>query len=248
MKRVILIVLDSVGIGELPDADRYGDTGANTLGNIARLVPSLSIPHLVAMGLGNIDVSNALPASANPTSAYGKAAELSEGKDTTTGHWEICGTVLERSFPLFPKGFPQKFIIQLEEAIGAATIGNVAASGTAIINRLGAEHLATKRPIVYTSADSVFQIAMHESVFPLEQQYNICQKARNLLTGNLEVGRVIARPFVGEPGAFTRTKNRKDFALQPPNNLLTSIRDSGKIVHAIGKSSIFLPERASALT
>lgn len=236
MKRVILIVLDSVGIGELPDAHLYGDTGANTLGNIALKYPTLHLPYLTALGLGNIVPENALKKTALPKAAIGKAAERSAGKDTTTGHWEISGVILAKPFPTFTEtGFPPEFIAAFEEAIGTSTIGNVSASGTAIINELGDEHVRTGHPIVYTSADSVFQIAMHEGVIPLERQYEICRIAREMLSGDLEVGRVIARPFLGSSGEYYRTKNRKDYATLPPETILDAIESSGKGVYSIGK-------------
>ncbi|MFT4663309.1 MAG: phosphopentomutase [Polaribacter sp.] len=235
LKRIILIVLDSVGIGELPDAHLYDDLGSNTLGNIARHYPALSLPNLSEMGLGNIDPNNKLAKTENATSAYGKAIEQSAGKDTTTGHWEISGLILEKPFPTFPDGFPKSFMVQFEKSIGVETIGNIAASGTAIINDLGEEHLRTKKPIVYTSADSVFQVAMHEGIYPIEEQYRICKIARDMLAGDLEVGRVIARPFIGEAGNFKRTSRRKDFSTQPPNNILTAIQESNKTVYSVGK-------------
>ena len=235
MNRVILIVLDSVGIGELPDAHLYNDTGSNTLGNIAKHYPTLMLPHMTAMGLGNIDQRNLLAKTSSPSAAFGKALEQSAGKDTTTGHWEISGVVLDKPFPVFADGFPPAFMEQFEQAIGIKTIGNYAASGTAIINDMGDEHLKTGFPIVYTSADSVFQIAMHESVFPIEKQYEICQIARNMLVGAFEVGRVIARPFTGTSGQYTRTSRRKDFAVDPPETVLDAIQKSGKEVFAIGK-------------
>lgn len=235
MDRVILIVLDSVGIGELPDAHLYNDIGSNTLGNIAKHYPDLKLPNLMAMGLGNIDRDNLLEKTAAPTAAFGKAMEQSAGKDTTTGHWEISGVVLQKPFPVFANGFPLAFMDAFEQAIGIKTIGNYAASGTAIINDLGDEHLRTGFPIVYTSADSVFQIAMHESVFPIEKQYEICQIARNMLVGDYEVGRVIARPFTGASGQYTRTSRRKDFAVDPPETILDALQKSGKDVYAIGK-------------
>ncbi len=235
INRVILIVLDSVGIGSLPDAHLYNDAGSNTLGNIARLFHDFYIPNLIDMGLGNIDPSNKLAKTDHPTAAYGKAIEKSAGKDTTTGHWEICGIVLDKPFPTFPNGFPKEFIELFEQSIGTKTIGNKSASGTAIINEMGDEHVKTNAPIVYTSADSVFQIAMHESVFPIEKQYEICQKARGLLIGDFEVGRVIARPFEGGSGNYRRTSRRKDFSVQPPDNLLDAIVKSGKEVIAVGK-------------
>jgi phosphopentomutase len=235
MKRVILIVLDSVGIGELPDAHIYNDTGSNTLGNIAKHYPDLKLPNLTAMGLGNIDLNNALPKTTYPTAAYGKAIEQSAGKDTTTGHWEICGVILDKPFPVFLNGFPKAFIERFEKAIGVETIGNIAASGTEIINQLGDEHFKTKRPIVYTSADSVFQIAMHEDIYPIEKQYAICETARKMLTGDYAVGRVIARPFTGQSGHYTRTSRRKDFSLLPPDTVLDALLKNNKEVNAVGK-------------
>jgi len=233
--RVILIVLDSVGIGYLPDAHLYGDEGSNTLGHIVEKYPALHIPNMISLGLGNIDLNNLLPKVENPLASYGKAMEQSAGKDTTTGHWEIAGTVLEKPFPTFPDGFPTSFMADFEAAIGSKTIGNYAASGTAIIDDLGDEHVRTGFPIVYTSADSVFQIAMHEAVIPIEKQYEICQIARDLLTGDYEVGRVIARPFVGTSGQYTRSSHRKDFATMPPDNVLDAINKQGKEVLGIGK-------------
>ena len=237
INRVILIVLDSVGIGELPDAADYNDTGSNTLGNIARLHNGFSIPNLVAMGLGNIDADNKIPTTTAATASYGKANEQSAGKDTTTGHWEISGLILDKPFPTFPNGFPKEFIAEFEKRIGHKTIGNKTASGTTIINELGAEHVKTHQPIVYTSADSVFQVAMHEDVFPIEEQYKICEIAREMLTGDMEVGRVIARPFVGFNGIYSRTSRRKDFAVLPPDNILDAISNQKKEVFAIGKIS-----------
>lgn len=235
INKVVLIVLDSVGIGELPDAVIYGDQGSNTLGNIAKNYSDLHLPNLVQLGLGNIDPSNLLPLSDNPTAAFGMAVEKSAGKDTTTGHWEICGITLEKPFPTFPDGFPEAFINQFELAIGSKTIGNYSASGTTIINDLGQQHIDTGWPIIYTSADSVFQIAMHEAIIDIDRQYEICQIARDLLIGEFEVGRVIARPFEGEAGNFKRTSRRKDFSVSPPDNILDSIMDNGKTVYSIGK-------------
>ncbi len=236
MQRVILIVLDSVGIGELPDAGLYGDKGANTLGNIAIKYPQLHIPNLTKLGLGNIELSNTLQKTDAPQSAYGKAAERSAGKDTTTGHWEISGVVLDKPFPTFTDtGFPKEFIDAFEKTIGTKTIGNVSASGTAIINDLGDEHVKTGYPIVYTSADSVFQVAMHEEIIPIERQYKICQIARDMLVNELEVGRVIARPFLGTSGEYYRTKNRKDYATLPPETVLDAIKEKGLGVFSIGK-------------
>lgn len=233
--RVILIVLDSVGIGSLPDAAAYGDAGSNTLGHIVEKAPEIRIPNLVSMGLGNIDPGNAIPKTDTPIASYGKAAERSAGKDTTTGHWEIAGSVLQEPFPTFPDGFPEEFIKRFEKEIGTPTIGNYAASGTVIIDELGDKHVASGFPIVYTSADSVFQIAMHEDVIPIERQYEICAIARDMLTGPYAVGRVIARPFTGNSGHYTRTSRRKDFATLPPDNLLTAVQKSGMEVIGIGK-------------
>lgn len=233
--RVILIVLDSVGIGYLPDAHLYGDEGSNTLGHIAAQISDIKIPNLIKLGLGNIDMENGLPKAVFPQAAYGKAAEMSAGKDTTTGHWEIAGTILGKPFPTFPDGFPISFMEKFEEVIGIKTLGNYSASGTAIIDDLGDDHVQTGFPIVYTSADSVFQIAMHEDVISIEKQYEICQIARDMLVGEYEVGRVIARPFTGISGNYTRTSRRKDFATLPPDNILDAIQNQGKEVLGIGK-------------
>lgn len=233
--RVILIVLDSVGIGHLPDAHLYGDEGSNTLGHIATHIPKIKVPNLIQLGLGNIDMENALPKTEYPQAAFGKAAEMSAGKDTTTGHWEIAGTILDKPFPTFPDGFPISVMEEFEAAIGTKTIGNYSASGTAIIEALGDEHVRTGFPIVYTSADSVFQIAMHEDMIPIQKQYEICQIARDMLVGEYEVGRVIARPFTGTSGNYSRTSRRKDFATLPPDNILDAIQNQGKEVLGIGK-------------
>lgn len=233
--RVILIVLDSVGIGFLPDASAYGDEGSHTLGHIAEKVPDLAIPNMLRLGLSRIKNSRLSAVNEPPNGSFGRAAEKSAGKDTTTGHWEIAGTVLEKPFPTFTEGFPASFIQAFEKAIGVKTIGNFAASGTEIIQQLGDEHVRTAFPIVYTSADSVFQIAMHEAVIPLERQYEICRIAREMLSGDLAVGRVIARPFTGQNGQYTRTSNRKDFATEPPDNVLTAIEKAGKTVIGVGK-------------
>ena len=235
MKRLIIIVLDSVGIGYLPDADTYGDTGANTLGHIASFSHNLSLPNMISLGLGNIDMTNQLTKSKNILGSYTKSAQKSAGKDTTTGHWEIAGIILDKPFPVFETGFPSEFIHQFEKKIGIETIGNYAASGTQIINDLGDIHFESHKPIVYTSADSVFQIAMHEDIYPIEQQYEICTIARNMLQGEYGVGRVIARPFTGSAGQYTRTKNRKDFSLTPPHSLLDAICENGQQVYGIGK-------------
>lgn len=228
--------MDSVGIGELPDAANFGDSGANTLGHISEKYPEFNIPNLTNLGLGNIDPRNALKKTDSPRASYGKAAERSVGKDTTTGHWEIAGAILDKPFPTFTKnGFPPDFLESFEKAIGVKTLGNVSASGTVIINELGDEHVKTGYPIVYTSADSVFQIAMHEEIIPIERQYEICKTAREMLMGNLEVGRVIARPFLGDSGNYYRTKNRKDYATLPPETILDIVKESRQGVYSIGK-------------
>jgi phosphopentomutase len=235
VKRVILIVLDSVGIGSLPDAHMYGDEGSHTLGHIFQKKPELHIPHLRKLGLANISGSLLGPLASHPTASFGRAAEKSAGKDTTTGHWEIAGSVLDRPFPTYHEGFPQSFISAFEQKIGTKTLGNYAASGTEIIQTLGDEHVKTGFPIVYTSADSVFQIAIHEDVLNIERQYEINRIAREMLTGDMAVGRVIARPFTGTSGNYTRTSNRKDFALQPPDNVLTAIQEQHGEVLGVGK-------------
>ena len=225
-----------MGIGELPDADRYGDRGSNTLGNIAHDV-GLAVPTLRSLGLGRIvDLGGSSPAESAPRAAYGRMAEMSPGKDSVTGHWELMGLVLERPFPVFPHGFPAELIAGFEQRIGRSTLGNVVASGTAIIDQLGLEHMETGRPIVYTSADSVFQIAAHEDVVPVRELYRICEIAYELVAIGLGVGRVIARPFVGSPGAFKRTANRRDFALTPfAETLLDKLKAGRHPVVAIGK-------------
>ncbi len=234
--RVILIVMDSVGIGELPDADRYNDQGSNTLGNIYRNVSGFSLPGLERLGLGNIEGTPDIPEFRAPIGCFGKAAEKSSGKDTTTGHWEITGVILEKSFPTYPEGFPRTVIDSFERAIGRKSIGNKVASGTVIIEELGPQHMDTGYPIVYTSADSVFQVAAHEDIISVEQLYEICRKARELLVGEHLVARVIARPFTGKPGAFTRTPNRRDFSVEPPEKtLLDYACQQGIEVTAIGK-------------
>jgi phosphopentomutase len=233
--RVVWIVLDSVGIGEMPDAADYGDVGSDTLGNIARR-RGLRIPNLARMGLGNIRPIEGIAPAAEPTASYGRCALASPGKDTTTGHWEMAGIHLEKPLPLFPNGFPREVLDEFERRIGRSTLGNCPASGTEIIKQLGAEHMHTGSPIVYTSADSVFQIAAHEDVIPLWEQYRMCEIAREILRGPYEVGRVIARPFIGSPGSFTRTVNRHDYAVPPPQGmLLDKLAEAGVNVHSIGK-------------
>jgi phosphopentomutase len=234
-RRVIWIVLDSVGIGEMPDAAQYGDVGSDTLGNIARQ-RQLHLPNFCSLGLANIKPLTGLAPAAEPNGAYGKCALASPGKDTTTGHWEMVGIHLEKPFPLFPHGFPPAVMDEFERRIGRHAIGNKAASGTEIIKELGEEHVCTGSPIVYTSADSVFQVAAHEEVIPLYELYKICETAREILRGPYEVGRVIARPFIGELGNFTRTPNRHDYAVPPPKGmLLDQLSERGIDVYSIGK-------------
>ncbi len=225
--------MDSVGVGELPDADAYGDRGSNTLGNIARAVP-LRVPTLRSLGLARIvDIGGDRPA---PSGAFGRMAEASPGKDSVTGHWEIAGLILPRAFPTFPKGFPPELIREFERRIGRTTLGNTVASGTAIIDALGPEHMRTGAPIVYTSADSVFQIAAHESVVSVDELYRMCHVAFALAATGKGVGRVIARPFIGEPGRFQRTANRRDFALEPfAPTLLDRLTAASWPVCGIGK-------------
>lgn len=233
--RVIWIVLDSVGIGEMPDAAQYGDAGSDTLGNIAR-IRGIRLPNLSQLGLGNIKALTGIERAAAPTAAYGKCALASPGKDTTTGHWEMVGIHLAKPFPLYPHGFPPEIMHEFERRIGRGSLGNKAASGTEIIQELGAEHVRTGSPIVYTSADSVFQIAAHEEVIPLWELYKMCETARGILRGPYEVGRVIARPFTGAAGSFTRTPNRHDYAVPPPKGmLLDELDDRGVLIHSIGK-------------
>ncbi len=236
LKRVVLIVLDSCGIGELPDAAKYGDGGSNTLVNTAKAVGGLKLPYLEKLGLGKIDnilgLSNNYPTIGN----YGKMSELSAGKDSTAGHWEMMGLVLKKPLPVYPNGFPQSLICDFEKQIGCKTLGNYAASGTEIIEKLGSKHMETGYPIVYTSADSVFQIAVHEDIIPVEKLYAICKIARKILTGEHAVGRVIARPFTGEPGSFKRTANRKDFSLEPlRETILDQLKAKTFKVVGIGK-------------
>jgi len=241
VKCVILLILDSVGIGQMPDAHLYGDVGSDTLRNTAEAVGGLSLPYLARLGLGNLaeafgePILGVRPASA-PLAAYGRMAPKSPGKDTTTGHWEITGIVLDKPFPVYPHGFPPEVIKPFERAISTKILGNKPASGTEIINELGEEHLRTGYPIVYTSADSVFQIAAHEDIIPVPRLYEICDIARSILTGEHGVGRVIARPFIGAKGNFTRTERRKDFSIEPSRKtLLDYVKDAGMDVIGVGK-------------
>jgi phosphopentomutase len=234
-RRIIWIVLDSVGIGELPDAADYGDVGRDTLGHIARSRP-LHLPNLVRLGLANIKPLDHLTPPPHPIGAYGKGVTVSPGKDTTTGHWEMAGIWLDQAFPVYPHGFPKELIAEFERRIGRRTLGNKPASGTEIIKELGAEHVRTGFPIVYTSGDSVFQIATHEDVVPIAELYRMCEIARALLDGPNRVGRVIARPFTGPAGNFRRTERRHDYAVQPPRPMLLDVLADRKIpVFGVGK-------------
>jgi phosphopentomutase len=234
-ERVIWIVLDSVGIGPLPDAADYGDVGRNTLGHIAESRP-LQIPTLVRMGLANIAPLAHLTPPSKPAAAFGKGATHSPGKDTTTGHWEMAGIWLDQAFPVYPNGFPREIIDAFEKQIGRGTIGNKPASGTEIIKELGEEHVRTGKPIVYTSGDSVFQIATHEDVIPIAELYRMCEIARKILDGPNRVGRVIARPFAGPVGNFARTTRRHDYAVEPPRPMLLDVlKDRSVPVFGVGK-------------
>lgn len=236
MKRVILIVLDGVGIGELPDAAKYGDEGSNTLVNTAEAVGGLHLPNLGRLGLSNIERIKGIEIQEEPIAFYGKMAESSPGKDTTTGHWEIAGLILDKPFPIYPQGFPKEIIDSFEKAIGRKVLGNKPASGTEIIKEFGEYHLKTGYPIVYTSADSVFQIAAHEDVISVEELYKMCEIARDILKGEHAVARVIARPFAGEPGNFYRTPRRKDFSLPPIKpTLLDYLKEENYDVIGVGK-------------
>ena len=252
MKRAIIIVLDSVGIGELPDAAEFGDVGSNTLVNIKKARSQTSLPHMCELGLGNIQGEDIalLGKIEHPKGAYGKMAEKSKGKDTTTGHWEMAGIITENPFPTFTEtGFPREVMDKFETAIGRKTLGNYAESGTVIIQDLGDEHRKTGYPIVYTSADSVFQIAAHEDVIPIEELYKICETARKILTGKYAVARVIARPFTGESGNYTRTKNRRDFSLPPTDvTILDLAKEKGLNVTAIGKIEDIFQHRGMTRT
>lgn len=240
-QRFIVIVCDSMGIGPMPDAAAYGDEGRDTLGHICER-RGLRIPNFVRLGLANIRPLAGLTPSESPEGSYGKATLLSPGKDTTAGHWEMAGIILDQPFPTYPHGFPPELMEKFEAAIGRKTLGNFPASGTEIIKQLGEEHVKTGRPIVYTSGDSVFQIAAHEEVIPIDELYRICTIARGLLDGPHRVGRVIARPFIGAPGAFARTERRHDYAVEPPHPMLLDLLKSARLdVFGVGKiPDIFL--------
>lgn len=233
MAKFIIVVMDSVGVGEMPDAARFGDEGSDTLGHIIEAYPDIKIPNLSRLGLCRL---KNIGCDGKVIGAYGKAAEVFAGKDTTGGHFEISGLIMDKPFPTFSQGFPSDFILAFEKAAGRGVLGNYAASGTEIIQVLGAAHVKTGKLIVYTSADSVFQIAAHEDVVPLGELYAICEKARRMLVGDLAVGRVIARPFIGEEGQYERTRNRRDFSFEPPGEtILSAVKAAGLEVMGIGK-------------
>jgi phosphopentomutase len=237
IKRVVVIVLDGVGAGEAPDANLYGDVGSNSLGNTALAIGGLNLPNFEKLGLGHITLIKGVKPIANPDGAYGKLQPKSSGKDTVSGHWELMGIYLPRPFPTYPNGFPEEVIIEFKKRTGYDILGNIAASGTEIIQTYGTEHIRTGKPILYTSADSVFQLAAHEEVIPVEKLYHLCEIAREMLRGEHAVGRVIARPFLGnEPGKFKRTENRRDFPLIPSSKtILEKLVESGKDVYSVGK-------------
>lgn len=236
INRIILFVLDSVGIGGLPDAEQFGDFDVNTLGNIAKSTDNFKIPNLKKMGIGNIEGVDAIEADPSPIGSFGRSLEASNGKDTTTGHWEIAGLFIEHPFKTYPDGFPEHIIKAFEEKTGRKVIFNKPASGTVVLDDYGEEHMKTGNPIVYTSADSVFQIAAHEEIIPLDELYNMCQIARDMLRGDDQVARVIARPFIGTPGNFQRTPNRRDYSLKPfDKTVLDYAKESGLEVKAVGK-------------
>jgi phosphopentomutase len=237
IRRIIVIVLDGVGAGEAPDAAQYGDVGSNSLSNTARVVGGLHLPNMGKIGLGYITPMQGVPPAAHPTGAYGKMTPRSVGKDTISGPWEMMGVMLSKPLPTYPHGFPPEVIQEFERRIGRGTLGNFAASGTEIIKQLGMEHIRTGKPIVYTSADSVFQIATNEQVIPIDQLYWMCEQARAMLTGENAVGRVIARPFIGnDPANFTRTERRRDYPLIPPTKtVLQKVVEAGLEVCSVGK-------------
>jgi phosphopentomutase len=236
MTRFVTIVLDSGGVGALPDADRYGDApGANTLGNVARHLGGLHLPNFQRLGLGCLTDIAGVPPIRDPEARVARLRERSKGKDTITGHWEMAGIITEVPFPTYPDGFPPEIVDEFTRIAGKPPLGNKTASGTEIIEELGPEHIATGRPILYTSADSVFQVAAHEAVVPLDRLYDWCERAREMLVPPHAVNRVIARPFAGEPGAFTRTANRRDYAIEPPPSILDQMAGKGVPIHAVGK-------------
>lgn len=236
IQQAIIIVLDSVGIGDAPDAEAFGDLGSNTLGNLAQAVGGVNLPNLASLGLGNLGDFAGVPKIPSRFGAYGRLTEVSAGKDTTTGHWELAGVSSPVPFPTFPNGFPPEFIAEFERRVGRKTIGNFPASGTEILVQYGEHQLATGDLIVYTSGDSVFQIAAHEEIVPIDELYAICETARSMLVGDMAVARVIARPFIGQPGKFTRTENRRDFSLVPwRSTVLDHLKSAGWMVAGVGK-------------
>lgn len=236
MTRFVTIVLDSGGVGALADADQYGDApGANTLGNVARRLGGLHLPNFEQLGLGCLTDIAGVPAVAVPQARVARLRERSKGKDTITGHWEMAGIITEVPFPTYPDGFPQEVVHEFTAIVRKPPLGNKPASGTEIIQELGAEHMASGRPILYTSADSVFQVATHEEIVPIEQLYDWCERARAMLVPPHGVNRVIARPFLGQPGAFVRTANRRDYAIEPPPSILDQLAGKGVPIHAVGK-------------
>jgi len=248
-KRICVIVLDSVGIGELPDADKFGDRGSHTLGHIIERMPDIQLPHMAALGLGNIAPLGSVQPAASPTGYYGKMAEVSVGKDTMTGHWELMGLKINKPFNTYPNGFPPELIAKFEEETGRRVLANKPASGTEILDEFGEEQMRTGAWIVYTSADSVFQLAAHEDIIPLDELYRACEIARRLtMAPEFSVGRVIARPYVGQPGSFKRTPNRHDYAVKPPEpTVMNAVQKSGRDVIAVGKiNDIFTGEGVTA--
>ena len=244
LDRAMILVLDGVGVGDAPDAAAYGDAGASSIEHCAAAVGGLSLPAMGSMGLGNVTTILGTPPIAHALGAYGRMAEAAAGKDSTTGHWEMAGVVLDSPLPTYPHGFPADLLARFEQAIGRGTLGNKPASGTVIIEEYGAEHMRTGKPIVYTSADSVFQVAAHEQIIPLDDLFRICETARALLTGEHAVGRVIARPFIGQPGHFTRTPHRRDFSLVAPRpTLLDRMQAAGYDTIGIGKIEDLFAER-----
>ncbi len=236
INRVILVVLDGVGAGAAPDAAAFGDEGAHTLAHVAEAVGGLRVPNLEALGLGHLGALAGVRRTGQPDGCFGRMAQLSQGKDSTTGHWEMAGLVLDKPFPTYPQGFPKTVIEAFQQAIGRKTLGNYAASGTVIIQELGLQHLQTGSPIVYTSGDSVFQVAAHERVIAVEDLYGMCRTARRLLAPPHQVARVIARPFTGDPGSFLRTEGRRDFSVEPPaRTLLDALKAAGYPVIGLGK-------------
>jgi phosphopentomutase len=236
IQRAIVVVLDGVGVGANPDAAAYGDEGASSLEHCAQAIGGLELPHLGSIGLGNITPILGTPPRRDAAGSYGRMASTTTGKDSTAGHWEMTGVILQKPLPTYPHGFPADLVAAFEQAIGRKVIGNKASSGTEIIKELGEEHMRTGCPILYTSADSVFQVAAHEDIIPPEELYHICEIARHMLTGDHAVGRVIARPFTGTPGAFTRTERRRDFSLAPlGTTLLDLLKAAGKDVIGVGK-------------